>query len=70
VDLAIHRHGSCDWGCITSDQRRANCAAVAGLGGRIVSRYMAQGSDLPFFYLLTEEDFTYTTIFLQHEMEA
>ena len=60
---ALARHERADWGIMPPEDKKLNDEAVEG-GGRLVSRWNAQGTE---FYVITEADRSTTTVLLPEE---
>jgi hypothetical protein len=56
----LQRHCACDWGDVGDEDKAANDAALAH-GGRLLSRYCANGAKV---WVITEADRSATTILL------
>lgn len=61
---ALDRHLNCDWGDLTSIDKRTNERALKE-GGRLLSKY--NSPDKRAFYILTEADRSYTTILMRED---
>lgn len=59
VAASLRRHANCDWGDMTSVDKKANDNSVKD-GSRILSAY--KDSDGTKIYIITEADRSYTTI--------